>query len=114
MRAEFDLTPIPVTLAAAAKMPLASALETSEFDTIVAALQVLAFAGTTCTVRLLGGMSKDSEDGWMEILTWGAMTPAVAGGYPMRGDKVFKYLRWEVTGNFTNLVFMVKGFLQAQ
>lgn len=114
MRSEFDLTPNPITLTGPTKMVLSAALETSEFESILAILQVLTSAGTTYTVRLLGGMSRDSEDGWFEILTWGAQTPPAAATTCVRGDKVAKYLRWEVTGNFTLLVFTVKGFLQAQ
>ena len=113
MRAAFDLTPNPVTLSAAAKMALSQAIETEDYDVIVAVLQVLtASAGPNYTVRLLGSMSKDSEDGWVELANFGVLTSTTAT-VVLRGDKLLKYLRWEVTGTFTMLVFTVKGYLSA-
>lgn len=113
MRSKFNLTPNPVTLAAPGKMALSQSVDTSDQDVIVAVLTVFAAsASPSYTVRLLGSMSMDSEDGWVELAAFGTLT-STATTVTLRGDRLLHYLRWEVTGTFNNLVFTVQGFLSA-
>ena len=116
MRDPFNLTPVPVMLAAAGKMALSQAVETSDYDVVVATASVLALVGSSpnVTLRLIGSMSKDSEDGWIELATFGPATAPTT--LLLRGDKLLRYLRWELvvnSGTLTSVTFMVQGFLSA-
>jgi hypothetical protein len=94
-------------------MPLASALNVEEYESATAVLHVIVgVTGSNATVKLLGGMSKDSEDAWVEVLTFGTLNPGVLTTVVVRTDKLLRYLRWDATGTFTGLAFTVQGFAQ--
>lgn len=114
MRDQFNLTPVPVTLAMAAKMALSQAIDTSDYDIVVATASIVSLVGTSpnYTLRLIGSMSKDSEDGWVELATFGPASTTTT--LVLRGDKLLKYLRWELvlnSGSLTSITFTVQGFL---
>ena len=109
MADEVPTTPIPITLTALAKQPLAQAIEVSDIDRIDAVLTILALTGTNVTIRLISGMQKETESGWVEVATF-TLQGAVGSSFAITTG-LLKYVRWELV-NATGLgsvTFFIQG-----
>lgn len=119
MGTEFTLTPQPIRLTAPGKQNLDQALEVGDFDSISALLGVLSLEGTagpSATVRIITGMQKDTEDGWVPLLTFDAQTAANKFDDKHVQDKLLKYVRWELfdlSGTTPAVTFNINGMLRA-
>lgn len=118
MADEFDLNKKPVRATGAIRQALDQALEISDYDEVDVICSLLGVEGTTTGlgIRLLTGMSNETENGWVVLLTF---TAANLNG-PNTNDvqnastKLLKYLRWEVTGlgGATAVTFDLSGMLR--
>jgi hypothetical protein len=108
---EFVLTPQPITVTAAQRQLLAQAMEVSDFDSVHALLTALNFSGTSYTGRIITGMQKETETGWVEALTFGSQT--TTGQWAGPSVVLLKYIRWEISAfNGTTLTFFINGMLR--
>ena len=93
--------------------PLHQAVEVSGMDQLNLLLFVLSVegaAGTGFQLELLTGMSTESEDGWVSMGIFSAVT------MPNKSEKKdfsgpLKYVRWKVLslGTFTAVTFSLRG-----
>ena len=116
MAIEFHLTKPVARVTATGKQPLAEALDVSAYDYIDAELGVHSLTGTDITVEIITGMQKDTESGWVPLLTFTSVTqndifePMSTVGT----GKMLKYIRWNVSifTAPTAAVFSVWGMLR--
>ena len=97
---QFTLTPQPIRASATGKQPLASALDVSGYKNGEAYLYVPAFEGTpalSLTVRIIGGWQTDTEDGWLVINTFTAVTASSATPIHINLAFLPPFIRWEVS-----------------
>lgn len=116
---QFVLTPQPIRASATGKQAMASALPVAGYTTADTYLYVPALEGATpsITVRLIGGWQTETEDGWMVIATYNAVSASSAT--PQRLVLAFlpPYLRWEVSaisGTSPVAAFTIVGSLSDQ
>lgn len=118
MATEFNLTPQPIRLSALGKQALDQALDVSDFDSISALVGVMALEGTgplDATIRLITGMQKDTEDGWVPLLTFNIASSAPFFDDKHVQDKLLKYIRWELSGlsgTTPAVTFNIQGILR--
>lgn len=79
-------------------------------DGLVAYLQVFAFTGTSCTVKLQGSSDDGAGDAFTDITGGGFVAATAVGAQRIAtatGQAVERYLRVTTTGTFSNCVFAV-------
>lgn len=117
MATPFRLTPRPIRVTAITKQNLQDSLDVSAYDEIDALCAIDAIAsGTGLAIKLITGMQKETEDGWVTLLSW------TAGNLDTLGDcecinastRVLKFIRWEVTGvgGAASITFDISGMLR--
>lgn len=114
----FNLTPQPIRTTTTLKQPLDQALDVSEFAHISALLSALSLEGTSspsATVRILTGMQKDTESGWVPLLTFTNITSSNVFEVLHSSNEMLRYIRWEVSaisGTSPALTFSIGGMLR--
>lgn len=98
MAREIHLTDGPVAVVSPLRQFLTNAIDVSGFDRADLLLGVLNVEGTSpsVSVRIITGMQKDSDTGWVELGAFAAVT------VPNTWEKkefagLLRYIRWEVT-----------------
>ncbi len=116
MADEFSLTPQALRATANAKQFLNDALEVAAYDQADMIVTCYGVEGTapTAIVRIIGGMQKETEDGWVVLATGQAMTST--GSQRLSATGLPKYIRWEIisfggTGT-PAVIFGVGGMLR--
>lgn len=122
MGVPFRLTARPIRVGSSgAKQDLQDALDVSAFAECDVVCVVDGVTGTSTTglaIRLITGMTKETEDGWVVLVSFTAANlTAVAGADIVNAStKMLKYLRWEVTGlgGASNMTFDLQGMLRTR
>lgn len=118
MADQFQLTNRPIRVTGAVKQALQDALETSSYDEIDAVCTLDGIEGSTSgfAIRLLTGMQRETETGWVVLATFTPANLASVGASDIQNasTKVLKYVRYEVTGigGATAIVFDIGGLLR--
>lgn len=120
MATEFTLTARPILVTGSPIKPqqtLSDALDVSSYDEIDAVCTINAIVGSGgLSVRLMTGMQKDTETGWVELLAFTFTNLNAAGKSEIKNSstKLLKYLRWEVTdlNGATSITFDIGGMLR--
>ncbi|MFZ5477061.1 MAG: hypothetical protein ACOZNI_09830 [Myxococcota bacterium] len=116
---EFDLTSRAIKVTGASKQALQDALEISSYDQLDAVCTVDGIEGgpgTGLVIKLITGMQKETELGWVTLISFTAANLAAVGASDIKtaSQGLLKYVRWEVTGlgGATSFVFDIGGMLR--
>ena len=97
MAIAFQLTPgQPITVTAVSTQPLSEAVDVSEFDILDLMSSVAAMTASTVTIKIITGMQKQSEDGWVTAVEFSAAT-VVGSELKTKTNGFLRYIRWTVT-----------------
>lgn len=96
---------------AGSRQLIQNAIDVSAFRHIVLLLEVLAIVGGgSYEITVLTGMQLDTEDGWIELGTFGSQT--TADSFKVNLADALQYIRWEVktlTGSTPHVTFVISG-----
>lgn len=115
--ARFDLTPQAIRASATGRQNLLDSLDVSAYRSGDVFLHVFAFEGVpslSVMVRMIGGWQTESEDGWLVLATFTAVTAGSATPQRLNLPYLPPYIRWEVSaisGSGALAVFTAKGSL---
>ncbi len=116
MADQFTLTSQPVRLSSPGKQALDQSLEVSDYDELDVLLGLIAVEGTTTgvVVKIITAMQKDSESGWVDLVTFASLDGPDKFDLQNAPAKLLKYIRWEVTdlGGATSVTVTIDGMLR--
>ena len=111
MSALLYLTQGPTKIVTAGSRQLIqNALDVTEYRHLALLLEVLAFVGTDYEIVVMTGMQLDTEDGWIELGTFGTRT--LEDSFPLNLSDALRSIRWEVkglTGSTPHVTFVISG-----
>lgn len=110
------VTPLPVRATAAGTVqPLSQAIKVQDYDLGDIVCSILSLiGGGAVQISLITGMQTDSEDGWVEWITFTSQTTAPIPE-KKRGEGPLKFIRWKVTalsGSSPVVVFYIDGLMR--
>ena len=110
----------PVRITSEQAQPLDQALDISGYSAIDAIASLIGLVGSTSgvTIVIQTSMQRDSEDGWVTLLTF----PAAVLTGPNTHDPgsvtigLLRYIRWKATdlGGATSITFSISGMLRPE
>ena len=96
---------------AGSRQLIQNAVDVSAYRHVSLLLEVLAIVGGgNYEIVVLTGMQLDTEDGWIELGSWGSKS--VDGEWKLDIAEPLRYLRWEVktlTGTTPHVTFVISG-----
>jgi hypothetical protein len=107
------LTKAPTKIGlAGARQLIQNAVDVSGYQHITLLLEILALTGTTPTAEIVitTGMQLDTEDGWVELGTFGSKN--IDGAWKLNMSDALRYIRWEVKalgGTSPLVTFLISG-----
>ena len=113
MSALVYLTNGPVKIVTAGSIQLIqTAVEVTAYRHVALLLEAIRLVGTSPTYEIVvkTGMQLESEDGWVELGTWGSKT--AEGDFKLEVTDPLRYIRWEVktlTGAGAEVTFVISG-----
>lgn len=72
--------------------------------------------GGSVTFRILTGMQRDTEDGWVELVAFAAVSSSNTFEAKHSSNQMLRYIRWELvslSGSSPAAVFAIHGMLRA-
>jgi hypothetical protein len=119
MADHINLTDGPIRVTVTGAQPLDQAVEVSSYDLLDLLAGLLGVEGSTSGVglRIITGMQRESQNGWVEYL---AFTPGTLNApntwQALQGTtRLLRYIRWEVTGlgGATAVTFQINGMARS-
>jgi hypothetical protein len=113
MSALIYLTQAPTKIGlAGSRQMIQNAVDVSAYRHISLLLEVLAYVGApgNFEVTVITGMQLDTDDGWIELGTFGSQS--TDGQWKVDLTDALRYIRWEVkaiTGSSPTITFVISG-----
>ena len=104
--------PTKIVIAGSTQL-IQTAVDVTAYRHLALLLEVVRFAGTaspTYEIVIITGNQLESEDGWVELGTWGSKS--IEDDFPLNLTDPLRYIRWKVkglTGTGPEVTFMIGG-----